>query len=84
MSVASFIASQRTEHGVPHAKCCRWLGMSEAWFYKWNDRPPTPRELRRAELDAAVKESFDESGGTPRTYGSPRVWEDLIAGGWRG
>ena len=26
MSVASFIASQRTDHGVPHAKCCRWLG----------------------------------------------------------
>lgn len=83
MSVASFIASQRTDHGVPHAKCCRWLGVSESWFYKWNDRPPTPRELRRAELDAAVKESFDNSGGTPHTYGSPRVFEDLIAGGWR-
>jgi putative transposase len=83
MSVASFIASQRTDHGVPHAKCCRWLGVSESWFYKWNDRPPTPRELRRAELDAAVKESFDDSGGIPGTYGSPRVFEDLIAGGWR-
>jgi putative transposase len=83
VSVASFIASQRTEHGVPHAKCCRWLGVSESWFYKWKDRPPTARELRRAELDAAVKESFDESGGTPATYGSPRVWEDLVADGWR-
>ena len=28
MSVASFIASQRTDHGVPHAMCCRWLGVS--------------------------------------------------------
>lgn len=83
MSVASFIASQRTEHGVPHATCCRWLGVSESWFYKWNNRPPTPRQLRRAELDAAVKESFDNSGGTPGTYGSPRVWEDLVADGWR-
>ena len=44
MSVASFIASQRTEHGVPHAMCCRWLGVSESWFYKWHDRPPTARQ----------------------------------------
>ena len=55
MTVASFIASQRTEHGVPHAKCCRWLGVSESWFYKWHDREPTAREQRRAELDAAVR-----------------------------
>jgi transposase InsO family protein len=83
MSVASFIASQRTEHAVPHAITCRALGISESWFYEWRDRPPTPRQQRRAELDAAVQASFDESGGTPGTYGSPRVWEDLVADGWR-
>ncbi|MDR9450233.1 MAG: hypothetical protein RI637_03345, partial [Acidimicrobiia bacterium] len=33
------------------------------------------------ELDAAVKVSFDDSGGTPGTYGSPRVFEDLIVAG---
>ncbi len=82
MTVASFIAAQRTDHGVPHAKCCRWLEVSESWFYKWRNRPPTPRQQRRAELDAAVKESFDASGGTPRTYGSPRVFEDLVEAGW--
>jgi transposase InsO family protein len=83
MSVASFIASQRTEHRVPHAKCCRWLGLSESWFYKWHDREPTSREARRAELDEAVKASFDDSGGTPGTYGSPRVFEDLLEAGWK-
>lgn len=82
MTVASFIAAQRTDHGVPHAKCCRWLGVAPSTFYKWNGRPPTAREQRRAELDAAVKASFDDSGGTPHTYGSPRVWEDLAADGW--
>ena len=82
MTVASFIAAQRAEHRVPHAKCCRWLGVSESWFYKWNERQPTARQRRRAELDAAVKASFDVSGGTPGTYGSPRVWEDLVADGW--
>lgn len=83
MTVASFIASQRTNHGVPHAKCCRWLQVSESWFYKWHGREPTARQQRQAELDVAVKASFEDSGGTPGTYGSPRVFEDLVAAGWR-
>ena len=83
MIVASFIAAQRADHRVPHAKCCRWLGVSQSWFYKWRDRPPTPRQERRVELDAAVKASFDDSGGTPGTYGSPRVFDDLIEAGWK-
>jgi len=57
--------------------------VSQSWFYKWRERPPTPRRQRRAELDAAVKASFDDSGGTPGTYGSPRVFEDLIEAGWK-
>ena len=83
MSVAHFIAAQRTEHRVPHAKCCRWLGVSESWFYKWHDRAPTARERARADLDAAVRASFDDSGGTPGTYGSPRVRADLVEAGWK-
>jgi len=82
MTVASFIAAQRTDHGVPHAKTCRWLDVKPSTFYKWLDRSPTQREQRRARLDVAVKESFDYSGGTPGTYGSPRVWEDLVEAGW--
>src|SRR5688572_11419965 len=80
MIVVSFIASQRTDHRVPHAVCCRWLGVSESWFYRWHHRPPTARQQRRAELDAAVKASFDDSGGTPGTYGSPRVEPIKVAG----
>ena len=30
-----------------------------------------------------MKASFDDSGGTPGTYGSPRVWEDLVEAGWK-
>jgi putative transposase len=80
MSVASFVAAQRTDHGVPHALSCGALGLSESWFYKWRDRPPTPREDRRAALDAAVKASFEDSDGD---YGSPRVLADLRAEGWK-
>jgi putative transposase len=49
MSVASFIASQRTEYKVPHALSCRALGVAESWFYRWRDRQPTVRQLCRAE-----------------------------------
>lgn len=74
MSVARFIADQRTEHAVPHTIACRSLGVSPSWFYKWNGRAPTPRQLRRAELTERIHKSFTDSGGT---YGSPRVVLDL-------
>jgi putative transposase len=35
---------------------------------------------RRRWLDAQVRVSFEASGGT---FGSPRVWEDLVEAGWR-
>lgn len=80
MSVTAFIACQRAEHHVPHAVACRALGVSQSWFYKWRERPPTPREERRARLDAAIGQVFSDSGGT---YGSPRVTVELREAGWR-
>jgi transposase InsO family protein len=80
MTVASFVASQKTDHGVPHVIGCRALGVSESWFYKWKDRPPTARQERRRRLDEAVKKSFCDSD---RTYGSPRVLNDLVEEGWK-
>lgn len=82
MTVASFVASQRAKHQVPHAISCRTLGISESWFYKWHDRPPTKRQRRRDALDAKVAQIFEDSGGTPRTYGSPRVYAELRDLGW--
>ncbi len=80
MSVVSFVAAQRAEHGVPHALSCRALKVSESWFYKWRERPPTPRQQRRAALDAAVKAVFEGSDGN---YGSPRVLAELRDLGWK-
>jgi transposase InsO family protein len=81
VSLAAFIADQRTSHHVPHAVTCRALTVSESWFYKWNhrQRQPTPSEQRRAELDAAVAEAFEAAHGL---HGSPRVHADLRAAGW--
>lgn len=78
MSVARFVASQRTEHRIPHAVACRALGVSESWFYRWRSGSPSGIEARRADLDAAVKECFEESDST---YGSPRVWVQLRRAG---
>jgi putative transposase len=80
VSLAGFIADQRTGHGVSHVISCRALGVSPSWFYKWRDRPRTERTERRARLDAAVAAAFEESGGT---YGSPRIHEDLLEAGWK-
>jgi hypothetical protein len=44
VSVARFIADQRTFYVVPYAFCCRLLGVCESWLYKWLDREPTAGE----------------------------------------
>ncbi len=79
MSVARFIADQRTFYRVPYVVCCAILGVSVSWLYKWLERPPTPRQRRRGELDAEVLRLFVESG---RSYGSPRIHADLLQAGW--
>lgn len=84
MSVAAFICSQKTDHGIDHAISCRALEVSQSWFYKWKNRigvqTPTARQQRRARLDAEIERLFAASGGT---YGSPRITRDLHEAGWR-
>src|SRR5690349_21640908 len=58
-------------------------GLSESEreeFYKWRNRPLTPRQVRRAELAEKIREFFDASGGT---HGSPRITLDLWAAGYQ-
>lgn len=78
MSVARFVADQRTMHRVPHTVTCAVLGISISWFYKWFGREPTERARRRAALDAKVRVLFEASR---RTYGSPRIHADLLEAG---
>jgi putative transposase len=80
VSVARFIADQRTFYRVPHTVTCAILGVSISWLYKWLQREPTERQRRRAALDKRVRELFE---GSKRTYGSPRIHADLLAEGWR-
>jgi transposase-like protein len=80
VSLAGFIADQKAGHRVPYAVSCRALGVSQSWFHKWHDRPPTPAARRRAQVDAAVAAKFKASDST---YGSPRVHAELTGKGWR-
>jgi putative transposase len=79
VSVARFIADQRTKYRVPHVLTCALLGVSLSWFYKWITRVPTPTETRRSRLDAAVAAAFTVAR---RLHGSPRLHADLRDAGW--
>ncbi len=88
MSVARFIADQRTNYRVPHTVVCALLGVSVAWFYKWLGRATgpsatsglhTPRDRRRDTIDRAVKVMFTKKRGL---HGSPRLHADLREDGW--
>jgi putative transposase len=74
-AVIAGIITCRTELNIPYAVACRALEVSESWFYKHKDRPPTPTAQRRAVLDAAIEEVFSAQDGE---YGSPRVHAELI------
>jgi transposase InsO family protein len=80
VSVAAFIATQRTQFQVPHATACRALGVSQAWLYKWSHGDTSLRRARRRELAALVARLFWSHRGT---YGSPRITADLRELGWR-
>ena len=88
MSVARFIADQRTNYRVPHTVACALLGVSLAWFYKWLARATGPsaasglhtdRDQRRKVVDEAVKAAFVKAKGL---HGSPRLVHDLREEGW--
>jgi putative transposase len=79
VSLAAVIASQREQHGIPHAVSCRALGVSQAWFYKWRSGALPPRAERRAVLAAEIARLFKAHHGK---YGSPRITADLRDAGW--
>jgi transposase InsO family protein len=78
--VAAFIATQRVQHGIPHAVCCQALGVSQSWFYKWRGGDRSARRARRGRLKAEVARLFALHEGK---CGSPRITADLRDAGWK-
>jgi putative transposase len=77
--VAAFIVSQREGHGVPYAVCCRALGVSPSWLYKWRtgELPPSARRRERLYAEVAALSAAREGKG-----GEPRVTAALREAGW--
>ena len=74
----AFIAKHR---GIWQVRSmCETLGVSRGGFYAWLVRPPSRRASENEELTVQVRRSFVESDST---YGSPRVWRELRAWGYR-
>ena len=81
MSVARFIADQRTFYRVPYAVCCAILGVSVSWLYKWVDRAGhRTLQRRRAASDAEVLKMFKASTAHLRLAAASSV--DLLEAGW--
>ena len=62
----------------PTRMMCRLLAVSASGFYEWLGRPPSARSLANARLLVHIRESFALSH---QTYGSPRVWRDMVEAG---
>jgi putative transposase len=59
---------------------CRVLGVSPSGYYAWRKRGLSRRRREDAALLERVRRVWEGSG---RTYGAPRVWAELRAGGVR-
>ena len=73
-----FIVKHRHEFSV--SGMCRVLDVSRSGFFAWLKRVESRRKREDAKLLQDIREIFVGSG---RTYGSPRVWGELFARGWR-
>lgn len=72
----AFIQQRRDE--FPVRMMCRMLQVSPAGYYAWRDRPPCPRQQRRAELIEQIRQVHEQSR---QSYGSPRVTVELKEAG---
>jgi putative transposase len=71
----TFIASRCSD--FPVVACCRVMKVSSSGFYEWRNRPASARAIADAELTAKIIEIHTMSR---RSYGSPRVWDELRLG----
>ena len=71
-----FIERQRSVW--PVRSLCRLLKVSHGGFYTWAGRAASHRALANERLLGLIRQSFAQSD---LTYGSPRVWRDLLAWG---
>ena len=62
----------------PVSRMCRFLEVSRSGFHDWHQRAPSARAIEDERLTARIR-SFHLLSN--RTYGSPRIWRDLVESG---
>ena len=62
---------------LPVQVCCRVLEVSEAGFYAWRSRPPSPRAIRHGWLTDVIRQVHTASR---QTYGSRRIHTEVTLG----
>jgi transposase InsO family protein len=72
------VAAEKAQYGV--ALVCRCLAVSPAGFYAWQQRRPSDRAAADRRLAVDIAAAHTESR---RTYGSPRIHQELRAQGHR-
>lgn len=68
----AFIEAEKAHHDV--ALLCRTLGVSRQGYYAWCTRAPSPRSQQDAQLETLIRCIH---AGSRRTYGAPRVHDEL-------
>jgi putative transposase len=59
---------------------CRLLEVSRSGFHEWHERTPSSKAIDDERLTTRIRTFHALSG---RTYGSPRIWRDLVEAGER-
>ena len=70
---------KRLKSSIPVQFLCQYFSVSRSYFYSWLNGEETSRQRSKREICKAIEKSFKASR---KTYGSPRVFEDLIEWGF--
>ena len=71
-----FIEKHRVQW--PVVMMCKVLKVSRSGFYAWRGRPESQQSQRRRKLVPLIQDIFNE---TRKSYGSPRMYLELVARG---
>ncbi|MFQ5473134.1 MAG: IS3 family transposase, partial [Dehalococcoidia bacterium] len=74
-----FIGAEKADY--PITILCRVMQVSTSGYYAFEKREPSARALANQALLDQIKAIHKESRGT---YGSPRMYRELVAGGYKG
>jgi putative transposase len=74
----AYVAAEKARGEFKVSELCRAMRVSASGFYAWCKREPSTHAKKDVELRVLIRASFEQSR---RTYGSPRIHEDLVEEG---